>query len=104
MNEMTGATGEVVVQTRGEVSATECVYARQKIHSLRKLAPGPVLFARVDLAAHADPARERPAFAKAELDVTTYSPLPTGSRARRSSRSTRATRSSPREAVSSSMR
>lgn len=69
MNEMTGATGEVVVQTRGEVSATERVYARQKIHSLRKLAPGPVLFARVDLAAHADPARERPAFAKAELDV-----------------------------------
>jgi hypothetical protein len=31
MNEMTGATGEVVVQTRGEVSATERVYARLKV-------------------------------------------------------------------------
>ena len=28
-----------------------------------------MLFARVDLTAHSDPAREHPAFAKAELDV-----------------------------------
>ena len=61
--------GEVVVQARGEVSATERAYAREKIDRLRGLAPRPVLFARVDLTAHADPARERPAFAKAELDV-----------------------------------
>jgi ribosome-associated translation inhibitor RaiA len=61
--------GEVVVQARGEVSAAERSYAREKIDRLRSLVPGPVLFARVDLTAHADPARERPAFAKAELDV-----------------------------------
>ncbi len=60
---------EVVVQARGAVSATECAYAQDKVGRLLGLAPGPVLFARVDLTAHADPARERPASAKAELDI-----------------------------------
>jgi ribosome-associated translation inhibitor RaiA len=60
---------EVVVQARGEVVQAERAYARDRIEHLLDLAPGPVLFARVDLTAHADPARERPAFAKAELDV-----------------------------------
>ena len=69
MNEVTGATVGVVVEARGEVSARERVYAQEKINRIVGLAPGPVLFARVDLTAHADPARERPAFATAELDV-----------------------------------
>ena len=60
---------EVVVHARGRVSATERAYAQDKVGRLQGLGPGPVLFARVDLTAHADPARERPAFAKAELDV-----------------------------------
>jgi ribosome-associated translation inhibitor RaiA len=69
MNEVTGTAGEAVVQARGDVSAGERAYAQEKIDRVRDLAAGPVLFARVDLTAHADPARERPAFAKAELDV-----------------------------------
>ncbi len=60
---------QVVVQARGEVSAAERAYAQDKVEHLLPLAPGPVLFARVELVEHADPARERPAFAKAELDV-----------------------------------
>ena len=64
-----GTPGEVVVEARGKVSGAERAYARDKIDHLRTLAAGPVLFARVEMAAHADPARERPAFAKAEFDV-----------------------------------
>jgi ribosome-associated translation inhibitor RaiA len=60
---------EVIVQARGEVSRAERAYARNRVERLLSLAPGSVLFARVDLTAHADPARDRPAFAKAELDV-----------------------------------
>ena len=69
MNENTSTSGEVVVQARGDVTAEERAYAQDKIGRLRRHAPGPVLFARVDLTVHADPARERPAFAKAEFDV-----------------------------------
>ncbi len=69
MNRVTGDDGDVVVQARGEVSAMERAYAQDKVGGLRNVAPGPVLFARIDLTAHADPARERPAFAKAEFDV-----------------------------------
>jgi ribosome-associated translation inhibitor RaiA len=69
MTESKSPPAEVFVQTRGEVTAADCAYARDKVARLRGLAPGPVLFARVDLTFHADPARERPAFAKAELDV-----------------------------------
>ena len=59
----------VVVFARGDVSDGARAYAERKLDDLSKLAPGPVLFARVELTAHADPARERSAFAKAELDV-----------------------------------
>jgi ribosome-associated translation inhibitor RaiA len=69
MQNISGDAGELVVQARGEVSATERGYAHEKVDRLRNLAPAPVLFARVDLTAHADPARERPCFAKAEIDV-----------------------------------
>lgn len=63
------ATVEVVVQARGGVSQAERAYAQERVERLLPLAPGPVLFARVDLTAHADPAREHRAFVKAELDV-----------------------------------
>jgi ribosome-associated translation inhibitor RaiA len=69
MNKLTPNSSDVVVQARGEVSVAERAYARDKVDPLRSLAAGPVLFIRVDLTKHADPARERPAFAKAELDV-----------------------------------
>ena len=69
MSNLTPNVNDVVVQARGEVSAAEREYAGDKIARVRDLAPAPVLFVRVDLTAHADPARERPAFAKAELDV-----------------------------------
>jgi ribosome-associated translation inhibitor RaiA len=62
------ATG-VVVQSRGDVSKAERDYAEKKIARVRSLAPGPVLFAEVMLTTHADAARERPASAKAKLDV-----------------------------------
>ncbi len=69
MNERPTNSNEVVVQTRGEVNEAERLYARDRFGRLRELVPGPVLFARVDLDRHTDPARERPAFAKAEFDV-----------------------------------
>jgi ribosome-associated translation inhibitor RaiA len=65
----TDAEAAVVVQARGEVSPAEREYAEEKIGRVRSLAPGPVLFTKVMLTAHADAARERPASAKAELDV-----------------------------------
>lgn len=67
--EVADSTVEVAVHTRGAVSRTERAYAQEKVAHLRRVAPGPVLFAKVDLTAEADPARERPAVAKAELDV-----------------------------------
>ena len=67
---MTGQeSSDVVVQARGEVSGTERAYANDKVEHVVTRAPGPVLFARVGLTAHSDPAREHPAFAKAELDL-----------------------------------
>jgi ribosome-associated translation inhibitor RaiA len=63
-----GSSG-VGVFARGEVGDDERAYAQRKIEHLETLVPGPVLFARVELTLHGDPARERPAFAKAELDI-----------------------------------
>jgi len=60
---------EVTVHTTGAVTSTERAYAARKVEHLLKVAPGPVLFAKVDLVAEADPARERPAIVKAEFDV-----------------------------------
>jgi hypothetical protein len=61
--------GEVVVHARGNVSPAEHVYAHDKIAHVAKLASGPLLHAKVHLVSHAGPARERPAFDKAELDA-----------------------------------
>jgi ribosome-associated translation inhibitor RaiA len=62
-------TTDVVVQTHGDVNRWEREYARDKIERLRSMAGAPVLFTRVDLRIFTDPARERPADAKASLDV-----------------------------------
>jgi ribosome-associated translation inhibitor RaiA len=51
------------------VTSTERAYAARKIEHLRRLAPAPVLFVRVDLVMEPDPGRERPAVARAEFDV-----------------------------------
>ncbi len=59
----------VAVVARGDVRDDERTYAQRKVEHLGTLVQGPLLFARVELTAHDDPARERPAFAKAELDV-----------------------------------
>jgi ribosome-associated translation inhibitor RaiA len=69
MVQTSGPTADVVVQARGEVSRAEREYARDKIDRLRGMVGAPVLFARVDLRAFVDPARELPADAKASLDV-----------------------------------
>lgn len=67
MNE--AARPEVTVHATGPVTRTERAYAASKITQLLRIAPGPVLFAKADLVVETDPARERPAIVKAELDV-----------------------------------
>jgi ribosome-associated translation inhibitor RaiA len=51
------------------VRPAERDYAHDKIQRVASSVRGPVLFARVDLTVHSDPARERRVFAKAEVDV-----------------------------------
>lgn len=60
---------DVVVTTRGDIGDDEREYGRAKVERLVDLVDRPVLFARLDLDVHGDPAREQPAFAKAELDL-----------------------------------
>lgn len=60
---------EVVVQIRENVRAADRAYVQDKILRACGRAPGKVLFARVELTAHEDPAREQPATANAELDI-----------------------------------
>jgi ribosome-associated translation inhibitor RaiA len=59
----------VVLHTRGEVTSADRTYAVEKVTRVLDAAPAPVLHARVDLTQHADPARARPSFATAALDV-----------------------------------
>jgi ribosome-associated translation inhibitor RaiA len=63
------ALGEVVVHAHGRVSPAEHVYAHDKIAHLGRVTGDRVMAARVDLIAHADPARQLPALAKGELKV-----------------------------------
>ena len=58
-----------MVRTHGAVTTKDVEYARGKIAALTGVVRFPVLFAKVDLVVHGDPARERPASAKAELDL-----------------------------------
>lgn len=62
-------TVDVVVHTEGDVSATDREYGRAKLERILDDAPKPVLHARLDLAVAPDPARDRPAEAKAGLDL-----------------------------------
>lgn len=74
----TGALAEVLVRTSGDVAASDRRYAVEKVGRARELVRGPTLGMRVDLVAHADPARERPAFAKAEVDLYLFHNEETG--------------------------
>jgi hypothetical protein len=60
----------VVVHAEGSLTAADVEYARRKVAAVRDLVRGPVLFTKVDVVVHEDPARERPVFAKAELDLS----------------------------------
>jgi ribosome-associated translation inhibitor RaiA len=64
------AIGEVVVHGSGRVSGAAHSYARDKITQVVKRAPRQLLYAKIDLIAHADPARDLHALAKAELDLS----------------------------------
>jgi Sigma 54 modulation/S30EA ribosomal protein C terminus len=59
----------VQTEVRGEVPRAAAELAVAKVRSLLRVAPEPVLFARVTLAMAADPAVERPANARANLDL-----------------------------------
>ena len=54
---------------RGDVPPSTMDYAREKVGAVLRLAPAPVLFARVTLAQETSPDIQRPALAKAALDV-----------------------------------
>jgi Sigma 54 modulation/S30EA ribosomal protein C terminus len=58
----------VDVTTHGQLPGA-ADYARDKIGGLGRLTHEPVLYARVKLSRHPDPARERPVIAQANLDV-----------------------------------
>jgi len=60
---------DVVVRLAGHVDEVDRVYAQTKVAHVARVAPRPVLFAKVELRAEPDPARVRPARVTGELDV-----------------------------------
>lgn len=62
-------TFDVVVTTHGRLSTDAVEYARSKVADLGRLTDRPVLWARVRLTRHGDPAAERPIVAQANMDV-----------------------------------
>jgi ribosome-associated translation inhibitor RaiA len=60
---------EVQTQTHGLVPASEVSDAVRRVRSLLRMASEPVLFARLKLTMHADPAVERPAIAQINVDL-----------------------------------
>ncbi len=58
-----------IAVVHGEVEASTLEYAKKKVGAVLRLAPAPVLFARVTLAHEDAPGMQRPAVAKASLDV-----------------------------------
>ena len=58
-----------IVAVHGKVSSGVNAYARRKVEQTAKLAPGPVLSARVTFDRAPNPAVERPALVQATLDV-----------------------------------
>jgi ribosome-associated translation inhibitor RaiA len=61
---------QIQVAARGAVGDEYIRYAEEKIRAVTPAAPRPVLFARVALSQHENPSVERPASAKATLDVS----------------------------------
>ena len=62
-------TVQVQAETRGAVPEGAASFAIRRISSLLRMAPEPVLFARVRLTMAADPAVERPAIAQVNIDL-----------------------------------
>jgi ribosome-associated translation inhibitor RaiA len=61
---------DVVVRVHGgPARVSDLAYARRKVASVVRLAPGPVVSARAEVVMHEDPARPRPISVKAEIDV-----------------------------------
>ena len=60
---------EVQTQTHGRVPDSEVSLAVRRVSSLLRMASEPVLFARVKLTMHADPAVQRPAIAQINVDL-----------------------------------
>ena len=60
---------EVQTETRGGVPEDVVSFAVRRVSSLLRMASEPVLFARVKLTMHADPAVERPAIAQVNVDL-----------------------------------
>ena len=66
---MDAQTLQVQTEAHGAVPALAAEVAARKVRSLLRIAPEPVLFARVKLTMAADPAVERPAIAQVNLDL-----------------------------------
>jgi len=62
-------TMQIQAETRGAVPEGAASFAVQRVGSLLRMAPEPVLFARVKLIMSADPAVQRPATAQVNADV-----------------------------------
>ncbi len=62
-------TVQVQAETRGAMPAGAVSFAIERVTSLLRAAPEPVLFARVKLIMAADPAVERPAIAQVNVDL-----------------------------------
>ncbi len=62
-------TSEVQVRTQGQVPERDVSDAVRRVSSMLRMASEPVLFARVKLTMHADPAMERPAIAQINVDL-----------------------------------
>jgi ribosome-associated translation inhibitor RaiA len=60
---------EAQTKTYGRVPASEVSEAVRQVSSVLRMASEPVLFARVKLTLHADPAVEGPAIAKVNIDL-----------------------------------
>lgn len=60
---------EVQAQTHGRVPASEVSDGVRRVSSLLRMASEPVLLARLKLTMHADPAMERPAVARINVDL-----------------------------------
>jgi len=61
---------QVQTHARGDVPPEAMDLAVQRVRALMRLAPEPVLFARVKLTRAADPAVEHPAIAQANVDLS----------------------------------